>query len=303
MSQKPVSRMQSYQHVFFDCESTLTTVEGIDELARIKGQFEHISELTRKAMDGEIELEAVYNERLKRLQPTRADLRLIARAYCENIVPNAKEVISALKAGGCEVSIISGGLQEAIQKFARWLGVPSSNVRAVPVEFDQLSGEWWRFDQTKYGGNPEEHFLDIAPTPLIETEGKRAVIEELAGDETRTMLVGDGITDLEARETVKLFVGFGGVVRRERVAEEADVFIESPGLEAIVPLALAEGRAKQLMGTEHEKVFQEGIDILKQGLVKFRNQTLERQVNERLQSLEAIDDSTIDLLHMSGYNS
>ena len=108
---------------------------------------------------------------------------------------------------------------------------------------------------------------------------------------------------MEARQSVKLFVGFGGVVRRERVAEEADVFIESPGLEAIVPLALAEGRAKRLMGTEHEKVFQEGIDILKQGLVKFRNQTLKRQVDERLQSFEAIDDSTIDLLHMSGYNS
>lgn len=295
--------MQSFQHVFFDCESTLTTVEGIDELARIKGQFDYISELTRKAMDGEIELEAVYSERLKRLQPTRADLRLIARAYCENIVPNAKEVISALIAGGCEVSIISGGLLQAIVKFARWLGVSAKNVRAVPVEFDQLSGEWWRFDQTQYGGNPEEHILDIAPTPLVETEGKRAVIEELAGNETRTMLVGDGITDMEARQSVKLFVGFGGVVRRERVAEEADVFIESPGLEAVVPLALAEGRAKRLRGTEHEKVFQEGIDVLQQGLVKFRNQTLKRQVDERLQSLTAIDDSTIDLLHMSGHKS
>jgi len=302
MSQKPVSRMRSFQHVFFDCESTLTTVEGIDELARIKGQFDYISELTRKAMDGEIELEAVYIERLKRLQPTRADLRLIARAYCENIVPNAKEVISALMAGGCEVSIISGGFLQSVVKFARWLGVSADNVRAVPIKFDELSGEWWRFDQTQYGDNPEEHFLDIAPTPLVETEGKRAVIEELAGNETRTMLVGDGITDLEARQSVKLFVGFGGVVRRERVAQEADVFIESPGLEAIVPLALAEGRAKRLIGTEHEKVFQDGIDILKQGLVKFRNQTLKRQVDERLQSLEAVDDSTIDLLHMSGEN-
>jgi phosphoserine phosphatase len=295
--------MLSFQHVFFDCESTLTTIEGIDELARIKGQFEYISELTRKAMNGEIEFEAVYNERLKVLKPTRADLRLIARAYCQNVVPNAKEVISALKAGGCEVSIISGGLQQAIMKFARWLGVPSTNVRAVPVKFDELSGEWWRFDQTKYGGNPEEHFIDISPTPLVETEGKRDVIKELAGEEKRTMFVGDGITDLEARGAVNLFVGFGGVVHRERVAEEADVFIESPGLEAIVPLALAEGRVKRLIGTEHEKVFQEGIDILKQGLVKFRNQTLEKQVNERLQSLEAIDDSTIDLLHMSDYNS
>jgi len=301
MNLKPISRLQSFQHVIFDCDSTLTTIEGIDELARIKGQFESISELTRKAMDGEIELEAVYNDRLAKLQPTRADLRLIARTYCENTVPNARAVIDALKAAGCEVSIISGGLLQSVLKFARWLGISADNVRAVPIKFDQLSGEWWRFNQ--YGGNPEEHFLDIAPTPLIETEGKRAVIKELVGNETRTMLVGDGITDLEARQTVKLFVGFGGVVRRERVTAEADVYIESPGLEAIVPLALSEGRAKRLQGTKHEKVFQEGIEIIKGGLVRFNHQTLKKQVDARLKAFETIDDPTIDLLHLSRNNT
>ena len=303
MSSKPISRLQSFQHVIFDCDSTLTTIEGIDELARIKGQFEYISELTRKAMDGEIELEAVYNDRLAKLQPTRADLRLIARAYCENTVPNAREVIDALKVAGCKVSIISGGLLQSVLKFGRWLGISADNIRAVPIKFDQLSGEWWRFEKNQFGENPEEHFLDIAPTPLIETEGKRAVINELAGDETRTMLIGDGITDLETRQTVKLFVGFGGVVRRERVAAEADVFIQSPGLEAIVPLALSESRAKRLQGTKHEKVFQEGIEAIKQGLVQFNNQTLKQQVNARLKSIEAIDDPVIDLLHLSGYTT
>ena len=303
MSSKPISRLQSFQHVIFDCDSTLTTIEGIDELARIKGQFEYISELTRKAMDGEIELEAVYNDRLAKLLPTRADLRLIARAYCENTVPNARAVIDALKAAGCEVSVISGGLLQSVLKFARWLGISADHVRAVPIKFDQLSGEWWRFDQNQYDNNPEEHFLDIAPTPLIETEGKRAVIKELVGDETRTMLIGDGITDLEARQIVKLFVGFGGVVRRERVAAEADVYIESPGLEVVVPLALSEGRAKQLQGTKHEKVLQEGIEILKQGLVQFNHQILKQQVNARLKSCEAIDDPTIDLLHLSRYTT
>lgn len=303
MSSKPISRLQSFQHVIFDCDSTLTTIEGIDELARIKGQFESISELTRKAMDGEIELEAVYNDRLEKLLPTRADLRLIARAYSENTVPNARAVIDALKAAGCEVSIISGGLLQSVLKFARWLGISADNVRAVPIKFDQLSGEWWRFDQNQYGDNPEEHFLDIAPTPLIETEGKRAVIKELVGNETRTMLIGDGITDLEARQTVKLFVGFGGVVQRVRVAAEADVYIDSPGLEAIVPLALSESRAKRLQGTKHEKVFQEGIEAIKQGLVRFNHQTLRQQINARLKSFEAIDDPTIDLLHISGYTS
>jgi len=299
MSSNPASRLQSFQHVIFDCDSTLTTIEGIDELARIKDQFERISELTRKAMDGEMELEAVYKERLVSLLPTRADLRLIARAYYENTVPNARAVIGALQAAGCQVSIISGGLLQSVLKFARLLGIPAENVRAVAIKFDQLSGEWWRFDQNQYGDNPDEQFLDIAPTPLVETEGKRAVIRELVGKETRTMLVGDGVTDLEARETVRLFVGFGGVVRRERVATEADVYIESPGLEAVAPLALSESRMKRIQGTEHEKVLLAGIETIKKGLVLFNHQTLKQQVNARLKAFEAIDDPTIDLLHLS----
>ena len=166
--------------------------------------------------------------------------------------------------------IVSGGLLPAVQEFARALGLPKQNVRAVPVEFDQLSGKWWRYDLDRYGGNPDERYLAFAPTPLTETQGKRAVIAGLSADEKRTMLVGDGITDLEARNAVKLFVGFGGVVRRERVAAEADVFIEARGLASIVPLALSSEQAERLKGTEHAAVLKRGLEDIEQARVKFR---------------------------------
>src|SRR5512139_4296797 len=95
----------SFRLLFFECDSTLTTIEGIDELARLKGQYEHIAELTRRAMDGEIKLEEVFAARLDRLRPTRADLRRVAQAYRENTVPEARETIAALRACGCEVYI------------------------------------------------------------------------------------------------------------------------------------------------------------------------------------------------------
>ena len=261
----------SFRVVFFDCDSTLTTTEGIDELARLKGQFDHIAELTQRAMNGEIKLEDVFAERLALLQPTRADLRRIARAYQETMVPDAREVMMALQAAGCRVYIVSGGLLPAVQEFARALGLPKQNVRAVPVEFDQLSGKWWRYDLDRYGGNPDERYLAFAPTPLTETQGKRAVIAGLSADEKRTMLVGDGITDLEARNAVKLFVGFGGVVRRERVAAEADVFIEARGLASIVPLALSSEQAAKLKGTEYAAVLKRGLEDIEQGRVRFRD--------------------------------
>ena len=54
-----LSRHLGFQRVIFDCDMTLVTVEGIDELARLKGQAEYIAELTRQAMDGKIPLEEV----------------------------------------------------------------------------------------------------------------------------------------------------------------------------------------------------------------------------------------------------
>ncbi|MEW5717092.1 MAG: HAD-IB family phosphatase [Chloroflexota bacterium] len=261
---------KSFRVVCFDCDSTLVAIEGIDELARLKGQFDHIADLTRRAMDGELKLEEVFAERLRLLEPTRADLRQIARAYLDHLVPDARQVIAALRAAGCRVHIVSGGLLLAVQEFARALGLPPQNVHAVPVVFDQLAGQWWRYDKHRYGGNPDERYLAFASTPLIETSGKRAVIAKISGGEHATMLVGDGVTDLQARDAVKLFVGFGGVIRRERVAAEAEVYIEASRLSAVVPLALSAADARRLIGAEHEDVLRRGLEDIAQGLVNFR---------------------------------
>lgn len=261
----------SFRIIFFDCDSTLTTIEGVDELARLKGQYDHIADLTRRAMEGEIKLEEVFTARLELLRPTRADLRRIARAYRETMAPDAKETLAALRHAGCQVYLVSGGLLPAVQEFARSLGLPGRNVRAVPIEFDQLSGKWWRYDLDRYGGNPDERYLGLPPTPLIETQGKRTIIAEISGAEKCTMLVGDGVTDLEAHDAVKLFVGFGGVVKRERVAAEAAVYIEACGLAPIVPLALSQEEAEKLKGTEHEAVWRRGLADIEQGRVKFQH--------------------------------
>ena len=259
----------SFRRIFFDCDSTLTTIEGIDELARLKGQYDQIADLTRRAMDGEIKLEEVFAARLDLLRPTRADLRSIAQAYRETMVPEAKETIAALRASGCEVYIVSGGLLPAVQEFARALGLPGRCVRAVPIQFDQLSGQWWRYELDRYGGNPDERYLSLPPTPLIETQGKRQIIAELGGAEKRTMLVGDGITDLEARDTVKLFVGFGGAVKRDRVAAEAAVYISANSLAPIVPLVLSPEDAKQLRHSGHAAVLRRGLQLIEQEQVTF----------------------------------
>lgn len=58
-------RWTSFDLIFFDCDSTLSTIEGIDELAKLKGKEGRVSILTDKAMNGDLDLSEVYGKRLK----------------------------------------------------------------------------------------------------------------------------------------------------------------------------------------------------------------------------------------------
>ena len=64
-----------FDTVVFDCDSTLSAVEGIDELAG--DHSAEVSELTRRAMDGEVPLDQVYGRRLEMIHPKLADLERV----------------------------------------------------------------------------------------------------------------------------------------------------------------------------------------------------------------------------------
>lgn len=259
-----------FQLVFFDCDSTLSTIEGIDELARHKGQFDEVKRLTDAAMDGEVHLQSIYDRRLELLNPIRAQIRELERHYRETLVPGAAEVIKVLQLLGRQVFIVSGGLLEAVRPFGEWLGVPHDHIQAVPLRYNHLSGEWWDYEQDRWGERPDVQYLDPAETPLIETTGKIQVIQEFRRQHRgRAMLVGDGVSDVVARPAVELMVGFGGVVTRERVAAEADVFIKANHLAPVLPLALAEAEYGRLAHTPYEETLHHGLNLIEIGEVIF----------------------------------
>jgi len=263
---------RAYDLVFFDCDSTLTRIEGIDELARLKGLFDDVQRLTAAAMDGEVHLSSVYDRRLNLLRPTRADLRTVERLYRANTVPDARDLMGALRFLGRQVFIVSGGLTLAVTPFGESLGVPPDHIRAVDVVFNRLAGRWWDYHLDREGVNPDEHYLDHDAGPLTETYGKAAIVRELReGHIGKALLVGDGVSDLMARPAVDLLVGFGGVVRRERVAAEADVFIECDSLASVLPLVASPSDCQRCAQAGYRSLLDKGLSLIREGAVHFRD--------------------------------
>jgi phosphoserine phosphatase len=273
------TRWTSFDLIFFDCDSTLSTIEGIDELARLKGKEWRVGVLTEKAMNGDLDLSEVYGKRLQAIRPTRGQLKAIEERYWETIVPDAQAVIDALRFLGKQVFIISGGLAGPVRGFGKRLGVAPENIRAVELEYDELSGDWWRYyePQTRH----RQKYLDYENGPLTVSSGKPHMINDLArGRHGRRLMVGDGASDLAARAVVDLFVGFGGVVSREKVRREAEAFIQCPSIAPVLPLAAGPSGYARVAGTEHQAVFERGIALARAGALSLNTDDL-RQTFEK----------------------
>jgi phosphoserine phosphatase len=276
-------RWPVHTHIFFDCDSTLTSVEGIDALAELKGKGWRVSVLTRAAMGGEVDLEDVYRKRLRALKPTRGQVQALRTIYKQNQVPDAREVIGALQYLGHEVYVISGGLAEPVIEFGLFLGVPRDHIRAVAVEYDRLSGAWWH--NVHEQPNVEERYLAHEGSSLTASGGKSEIVRELRGDGPgRSLLVGDGVSDLLASDSVDLFVGYGGVVVRDAVAEAAPVFVRSASLAPVLALAAGPESLKMLEGSSFTGLVTRARAMITEGAITFRDEQLNQRFKQAYQA-------------------
>lgn len=265
-----MTRWTTFDLVFFDCDSTLSTIEGIDELARLKGKEGRVGILTTKAMNGDLDLAEVYGKRLKAIRPTRGQLKAIEERYAETVVEDAQAVIQALQFLQRQVFIISGGLVDAVKGFGRRLGVELDHIRAVELEYNALSGEWWQYHEPQ--AQHQQTYLEYVEGPLTESSGKPDIIAELSrGKYGRKMMIGDGTSDLATRDVVDLFVGYGGVVARDKVKQGADVFIQCASLAPIVPMVGGAGGYARVLNTPHQAVYEKGIALARTDSVLFKH--------------------------------
>jgi len=206
-----------YRFVFFDVDSTLVTIEGIDVLAC--GNPE-IVRLTDAAMNGEIAVDQVYGRRLEIIRPTLADVLALGERYVASMVDGVEETIAALRAAAVDVHLVTAGIAQAIAPLAARLQLAPRAVHAVALQFDG-DGKYVDFDRRSM---------------LTRSGGKELVVRSiLTRAKGKSAFVGDGITDLEAKSAVDLFIGFGGVCVRERVRDGAQVYVAEPTLRAVLP--------------------------------------------------------------------
>jgi phosphoserine phosphatase len=179
-------------HVFIsDMDSTMITAECIDELADFAGLKDKISEITERAMQGELDFEQALRERVRLLEglPETA----IAECLAERIapMPGARRLVATLKAQGCRTILVTGGFYQFANPVAKMLGFEKVVANTLDVVDGKIAG--------------------TVSGQIVDSGVKRAtLIEECAaiGDHAISLATGDGANDIPMLEAATYGVAY-----------------------------------------------------------------------------------------------
>jgi phosphoserine phosphatase len=197
-----------------DIDSTVIVNESLVELGAYIGKRKEVDEFTKQAMNGGISFKESLIKRLEIMQLTESQLADYKKSHNKNnLTPGVQEFITRIDKNGDTVVFISGGFIDIV----------------YPVIMEALSN---KSIYTEIHCNKflfETGVATVVPNKLNDPDGKSNVIKEIKKNFPlhRFVMIGDGVTDLETKDTVDLFIGFGGNVIRERVKEECDLFVTS----------------------------------------------------------------------------
>ncbi len=235
---------------FFDCDGTLSLMEGIDVLAEMNGVGDKVKAITERCMALTGLSLADYRERLHYVQPTKKQLDALAELYRTHRSPGALETIQTLRSLGKKIYIISAGIRASLLPLADDLGIPPENVLAVDVYWD---------DNGNYSGFNEESYL-------VAAEGKNKQIKEVLTTNERSLLIGDGFSDWEAHTVVSRFIGFAGLSPKAWVRDHSEFFISGANILPVVNLGLTQKEAENLF-PEFKNFYEKGLQDIQSGVV------------------------------------
>lgn len=228
--------------IIFDCDGTLSHIEGIVELAQNNGVGEQVRELTEAAM-GQVGMNpAIYQERLRLVMPTAEQVAHLGQTYYKNAAPDLVAVLQILQRLNKVIYIVSAGLYPSVVDFAQLLHIAPEAVFAVNISFDQRG-----------------HYLDFdRDSPLVHANGKELIVKQLRQKHREIMFVGDGLTDLVTRDHIARFVGYGGAFYRQNIADAAEFYISAPTMAPVLALSLTD-EEKSLLKSDEQFYYEKGL--------------------------------------------
>ena len=205
--------------VCFDVDSTVITSEGIDDLAAYldtvkPGVGAKVAELTFQAMEGGMPFHEAIEKRMAIMQPSKQDLADMLKSHPLVLTPGVADLIAGLQQRKQEVYLVSGGFRQMIEPIAEQVNVSKDKIYANTFLFND-------------DGSFKEH---LKTEPTSRAGGKAKVVADLKAKHgyKTVVMVGDGATDMEARDIeggADAFIGFGGIAEREKVKAGADWFV------------------------------------------------------------------------------
>ena len=198
-----------------DMDSTMITVECIDELADYAGIKAQVAEVTERAMRGELDFEGALDARVALL--AGLDEGAIDRCLAERVrtMPGAVPLVRTMRAGGALAILVSGGFTRFAEPVAARIGFDRAIANRLLVAEGQLTGE---VAKPIVGAATKEATLNAA-------------ITERGLTAAQTLAVGDGANDLPMIRAAGLGVAYHA---KPIVAAAAAARIEHGDLTALL---------------------------------------------------------------------
>jgi len=215
---RPDMRLSDFRLAAFDMDSTLITIECVDEIADYVGRKAEVAAITEAAMRGEI---ADYDESLRRRVALLAGLpeAMLERVWDERVrlSPGAERLVGTLGAAGLRTLLVSGGFTFFTERLKARLGMDFARSNLLEVADGRLTGRLLG--------------------PIVNADGKRRIVEQtcaqLGCTPAQAIVVGDGANDLGMMAIAGLSVAFHA---KPVVRDETTHAINHCGLDAILNL-------------------------------------------------------------------